>query len=147
MKLIRALCLSALYAALRTNAAPLAPRSALSTVTIRTISPISTHYITSNQSPSAPASQHLTVIVGQTLSLDADPLRLQGVEITHISAGETLGILPQAVVEDDGHIVCTAEGADRRSIVRFTVGQKGVLIDGGRVVGIARVGCVYEKGM
>jgi hypothetical protein len=145
MKFILALCLSALCA-LRTNAAPLAPRTALSTVTIRTISPISTHYITSNQSPSAPASQHLTVIVGQTLSLDA-PLRLQGVEITHISAGETLGVLPQAVVEDDGHVVCTAEGADRRSIVRFTVGQKGVLIDGGRVIGVARVGCVYEKGM
>ena len=144
MKLNFTIYLAALAAL--TFAAPVAPRAALSTVTIRTISPVANHYSTSNQAPSTPASQHLTVIVGQTLSLDTDPLLLQGVEITHITAGETLSLLPQTVVEDDGHIVCTAERADRSAIVSFTVGQKGVLIDGGRVVSVARIGCVYEQG-
>jgi hypothetical protein len=144
MKLILTFYLTALAAL--TLAAPLAARTALSTVTIRTISPVANHYSTSNQSPSVPASQHLNVIVGQTLSLDADPLLLQGVEITHITPGETLSLLPQMVVEDDGHVICTAERADRSKIVTFAVGQNGVLIDGGRVVGVARIGCVYEQG-
>jgi hypothetical protein len=138
MKLILPFFLAAL-----SLAAPITPRATLSTVTIRTITPVATHYSTSNQSPSQPASQHLTVIVGQTLSLDADPLLLQGVEITRITPGETLSILPGNVVEDDGHVVCTAERADRSAIMKFRVGEKGVLVDGGRVVEVARVGCVY----
>src|SRR5688500_11995917 len=87
---------------------PISSSPGLATVDLRITGPQTTHYTISTQTPTSDQSQHLTVIVGQTLSLNHDPLHIQGLEIVAVKAGESLSLLPTTVDEDDWRVSCSA---------------------------------------
>jgi hypothetical protein len=103
--------------------------------------PQSNHYSASNQAPTSDQSQHLTVIVGQTLSLDHDTLHVQGLQIAAIKAGESLSLLPTKVVDGDRRVGCTARINERQEKVVFDMKDNGILLDAGRLVKVTRLSC------
>ncbi|KAJ4984812.1 hypothetical protein SVAN01_09685 [Stagonosporopsis vannaccii] len=117
----------------------------LATVDIRIVGPQNTHYTTSNQSPTSDTTQHLSVIVGQTLSLDHDPLHIQGLEMVAVKAGESLSLLPGSVDENDWRVTCSARIAGRQELVDFGLMDKGVLLAGGRLVKVSRISCGIDE--
>ncbi|KAF9698702.1 hypothetical protein EKO04_003337 [Ascochyta lentis] len=122
-----------------------ASSSSLATVDLRIIGPQNTHYTTANQSPTSDQSQHLTVIVGQTLSLDHDPLHIQGLQVAAVKAGESLSLLPTSVVDDDWRVVCTARIVGRDDLLKFDMHDKGVLLAGGRLAKVTRLSCAVDE--
>jgi len=117
----------------------------LATVDLRITGPQSTHYTTDNQSPTGDQSQHLTVIVGQTLSLERDPLHIQGLQITIVKAGESLSLLPTTVEDDDGRVTCSARIEERENVLEFDMNDKGVLLAGGRLAKVTRLSCAVAE--
>lgn len=124
---------------------PAASSPGLATVDLRITGPQSTHYLESNQSPTGDQSQHLTVIVGQTLSLNKDPLHIQGLQIAGIKAGESLSLLPTTVDEDDWRVTCSARINGREDLIEFDMMDKGVLLAGGRLAKVTRLSCAVDK--
>lgn len=121
------------------------PSTGLATVDLRIIGPQSNHYSTANQSPTSDQSQHLTVIVGQTLSLDHDALQLQGFQIIAIKAGESLSLLPEQVVEDDWRVECSALFDGRTELLVFDMKDNGVLLNEGRLAKVTRLNCAIAE--
>ncbi|KAF2621270.1 hypothetical protein BU25DRAFT_239602 [Macroventuria anomochaeta] len=121
------------------------PSPAYATVDLRFIGPQNTRYSSLNQSPMSDQSQHLTIIVGQTLSLDHDPLHIQGLQIAAIKAGESLSLLPTGVVENDWRVVCSARIDGSEDLFEFDLKDKGMLLAGGRLVKVTRLSCAVDE--
>ncbi|KZM28637.1 uncharacterized protein EKO05_0003924 [Ascochyta rabiei] len=142
-------CLAALTTlVVLTTSAPTpiaASSSGLATVDLRIIGPQSTHYSTNNQSPTSDQSQHLTVIVGQALSLEHDPLHVQGLQIAAVEAGESLSLSSTSVVDNGWRVVCTAHIVGKDDLVEFDMRDKGVLLAGGGLAKVTRLSCVVDE--
>lgn len=117
----------------------------LATVDVRITGPQSTHYATDNQVTTSDQSQHLTIIVGQTLSLDRDPLHIQGLQIASIKAGDSLSLLPIPVEVDDWRVACSARIEGREDLFEFDMKDKGVLLVGGRLAKVTRLSCAVAE--
>lgn len=117
----------------------------LATVNLRIIGPQSTHYTADTQSPTSDQSQHLTIIVGQTLSLNHDPLHIQGLQIAAVKAGDSLSLLPTTVEDDDWRVVCSARIEGREDLLEFDMKDKGVLLAGGRLAKVTRLACTIDE--
>ncbi|KAJ4383819.1 hypothetical protein N0V86_000662 [Didymella sp. IMI 355093] len=117
----------------------------LATVDLRITGPQSTHYTTDTQSPTSDQRQHLTIIVGQTLSLNRDPLRIQGLQMAAIKAGDSLSLLPTTVEEDDWRVTCSARIEGREDLFEFDMKDKGVLLAGGRLAKVTRLSCTVAE--
>ncbi|KAF3004314.1 hypothetical protein E8E13_009238 [Curvularia kusanoi] len=131
--------LAAVVAALPTRRAITTP--GLATVDLRLTGPDTTHYTVSNQISTTDQSQHLTVIVGQTLSLEHDPLHLQGLQIESITAGDSLSLLSSSVDVNDARVTCSARVEGRDGWLEFDIQDKGVLLAGGRLAKVTRLSC------
>lgn len=117
----------------------------LATVDLRITGPQSSHYTTDNQSPTSDQSQHLTIIVGQTLSLNHDPLHIQGLQIASIGTGDSLSLLPTTVEDDDWRVRCSARIDGRQDLFEFDMKDKGVLLAGGRLAKVTRISCAVAE--
>lgn len=117
----------------------------LATVDLRITGPQSTHYLTDNQLSTSDQSQHLTIIVGQTLSLDRDPLHVQGLQIARVRAGDSLSLLPAAIEDDDWRVTCSARIVGREDLVEFGMNDKGVLLAGVRLAKVTRLSCALAE--
>jgi hypothetical protein len=117
----------------------------LATVDLRVTGPQSTHYMADNQSPTSDQSQHLTIIVGQTLSLDHDPMHIQGLQIASIKAGDSLSLLPATIEVDDRSVTCWARLEGREDLFEFDMKDKGVLLAGGRLAKVTRLSCALAE--
>lgn len=95
--------------------------------------------------PTDDKAQHLTVIVGQTLSLERNPLHIHGLEITAIKAGESLSLLPTTVDSDDWRVTCVAHIDGRDGLLKFDMKDKGVLLAGGRLAKVTRLSCDMDE--
>lgn len=124
---------------------PTSTSSGLATVDLRIVGPQTTHYTTSNQLPTSDTAQHLQIIVGQTLSLDHDPLHIQGLEIVAVKSGASLSLLPGNVEENDWRVACSARIEGRQELVEFDMMDKGVLLAGGRLVKVSRLSCGIDE--
>lgn len=124
---------------------PAASSSGLATVDLRITGPQNNHYLASDQSPTSDQSQHLTIIVGQTLSLTKDPLHIQGLQIIAITAGESLSLLPTTVDKDDWRVICSATVDGREDLLEFDIMDKGVLLAGGRLAKVTRLSCAVNE--
>ncbi|KAH6620507.1 hypothetical protein C7974DRAFT_235419 [Boeremia exigua] len=120
---------------------PAASLPGLASVDLRIVGPQNTHYTTTLQAPTSDQSQHLTVIVGQMLALERDPLHIQGVQISAVKAGESLSMLPGSVEKDDWRVACSARVEGMEDVVTFDITDKGVLLAGGRLVKVTRLSC------
>lgn len=116
----------------------------LATVDLRIIGPHNNHYSTTQQSSSNDQSQHVSVIVGQTLSLDHDAFHIQGLQITAVKAGESLSLMPTKVEEDDWRVLCSARVRGREDLAEFDWKDKGVLLAEGRLVEVTRLSCKVD---
>lgn len=124
---------------------PSSSSSGLATVDLRITGPQSTHYTTDNQLTTSDQSQHLTIIMGQTLSLDHDPLHIQGLQIASIKGGDSLSLLPTTVEADDWRVACTARIDGREDLFEFDMKDKGVLLAGGRLAKVTRLSCAVAE--
>ena len=122
--------------------APTSP--GLATIDLRIIGPQNTHYLAGDQQSTSDQSQHLTIIVGQTLSLDHDPLHIQGLQIASVKAGESLSLLSTSIEEDDQRIVCSARVKGREDLLQFDMHDQGVLLAAGRLVKVTRLSCSID---
>lgn len=120
---------------------PASTSPGLATVDLRIVGPQNTHYTTFNQSPTSDTTQHLQIIVGQILSLDHDPLHIQGLEIVAVKAGDSLSLLPGSVEENDWRVTCSARVEGREDLIQFDMMDKGVLLAGGRLTRVTRLSC------
>ncbi|KAJ8106529.1 hypothetical protein OPT61_g9472 [Boeremia exigua] len=136
--------LTTLFAAATSAPTPSPSTPGLATVDLRLRGPQSNHYATQNQAPTTDNTQHLTIIVGQTLALERDPLPVQGLEIVGVTAGESLSILPQGVEVDDWRVTCVARFEGREDVVEFDMKDRGVLLAGGRVARVVRLSCAIS---
>ncbi|KAF2788555.1 hypothetical protein K505DRAFT_328856 [Melanomma pulvis-pyrius CBS 109.77] len=84
------------------------------------------------------SSDILTIIVGQTIFRDTNPLLLQGVEVLDVREGVSLSgerVNPRSVV-------CTAaKEFSSRSAGKFGLGSRAVMFDDGEQVVITRIEC------
>ena len=132
-------------AALATSAPTTRRRDAsspgLATVTLRLTGSQTTHYTATNQSPTDDQAQHLTIVVGQTLSLEKDPLHIQGLQIDGIKAGDSLSQRSTIVDENDSRVSCSAQVDGRDGPFEFDVQDKGVLLAGGRLARVRSLSC------
>lgn len=117
----------------------------LAIVDLRITGPQTTHYTIDSQSPTSDQSQHLTVIVGQTLSLDRDPLHIQGLQIVAIKAGDSLSLLPITVEDDDWRVTCSARLNGEEDPFEFDIKDKGVLLAAGRLAKVTRLSCAVVE--
>jgi hypothetical protein len=124
---------------------PYSSSPGLATVDLRITGPQSTHYTTDNQSSTSDKSQHLTVIVGQTLSLDRDPLHIQGLQIASVKAGDSLSLLSATIEDDDWRVTCSARVDGRKDLFVFDMKDKGVLLAGGRLAKVTRLSCAVVE--
>lgn len=136
---------TALLALAASAPTPASTSPGLATVDLRITGPENTHYTTTNQSPTSDQSQRLTVVVGQTLSLDHDPLHVQGLQIAAIKAGDSLSLLPTSVVDDDWRVICSARIEGREDVVDFDLKDKGVLLSDGRLAKVTRLSCGIDE--
>lgn len=139
------LAITALVAFAASAPTPSSSSPGLATVDLRIIGPRSTHYTASSQSPTSDQSSHLTVIVGQTLSLDRDPLHIQGLQIASIKAGDSLSLLPTTIEDNDWRVSCTARIDGREDLFEFDMNDKGVLLAGGRLAKVTRLNCAVSE--
>ncbi|KAF2704957.1 hypothetical protein K504DRAFT_506431 [Pleomassaria siparia CBS 279.74] len=79
----------------------------------------------------------LTVIVGQTISLDTNPLRLQGIELLNVSEGMSLS--GENVVPEE--VRCTAAKGFSSQTVDLRLGGGAVVLNGGKSVVVSRIEC------
>ncbi|KAF3033152.1 hypothetical protein E8E12_003651 [Didymella heteroderae] len=117
----------------------------LATVDLRITGPQSTHYTINNQSPTSDQSQRLTIIVGQTLSLDRDPLHVQGLQIAAIKAGDSLSLLPTTIEDNDWRVTCLVRIEGREDLFEFDMKDRGVLLAGGRLAKVTRLSCAAAE--
>ncbi|KAF1923384.1 uncharacterized protein M421DRAFT_9757 [Didymella exigua CBS 183.55] len=117
----------------------------LATVDLRIVGPQSAHYTTDTQSPTSDQNRHLTIIVGQTLSLDHDPIPIQGLQVAAIKAGDSLSLLPTTVETDDWRVTCLARIYGREDLFEFDIKDKGVLLAGGRLAKVTRLSCAVVE--
>jgi hypothetical protein len=113
----------------------------LATVTLRLTGSQNTHYAATNQSPTNDQAQHLTIVVGQTLSLENDPLHIQGLQIDGIKAGKSLSLRSSTVDENDSRVSCSAQVDGRDGPFEFELQDKGVLLAGGRLARVRSLSC------
>lgn len=79
--------------------------------------------------------------MGQTLSLENDPLHIQGLQIDAIKAGDSLSQRSTTVDENDSRVSCSAQVDGRDGLFEFDVQDKGVLLAGGRLARVRSISC------
>ncbi|KAF1842310.1 uncharacterized protein K460DRAFT_409726 [Cucurbitaria berberidis CBS 394.84] len=110
---------------------------------IRLIGDANQHYsIGHTQAPSAQSGSIISVLVGQSIDFSSNAPRLQEIEISRISQGESLeGV---AVSENDGSVICKALIKGSSDGPTFSVKDVGVLLDEGRTVKLTGLACWVE---
>ncbi|KAJ4398078.1 hypothetical protein N0V91_010482 [Didymella pomorum] len=116
---------------------PYSSSPGLATVDLRITGPQSTHYTTDNQSSTSDKSQ--------TLSLDRDPLHIQGLQIASVKAGDSLSLLSATIEDDDWRVTCSARVDGRKDLFVFDMKDKGVLLAGGRLAKVTRLSCAVVE--
>jgi hypothetical protein len=131
MKLLLALTSLFALATAAPTPAPQPPQP-ITSVRLRTIGLDTTHYTTSTQRP-AKSGHIITISVGQALSLDQNPLLLQGFEIVSLEPKRNTKVFCKVSLgySSAGVVVSMKDGMR--------------MLDGGKVVQVTGLSCGFDK--
>lgn len=114
-------------------------------VALRIVTPTRAYHPSSDMQQSLQVSTEIVqVLVGQTLSMDHAPLRMQAIKIAEITKGKDLSPSARTVAQDDWRVVCKAKiGYGSKGWV-FGVEDGSVSLNNGEPVDVTGLECWLE---